>query len=134
MSRRVYLEAVKKLGELALAKEPSPKSPISSFEELVRRKTKGHYAKLYGLKKKGWTLELLRATAMEQENKCAICKQSIFFERKMSKRSACADHNHSSPPKPRGLLCVTCNAAIGMLMESPELCEAAAIYLRKWKV
>ncbi len=30
----------------------------------------------------------------------------------------------------RGLLCLNCNTAIGMLSDSPDLADAAAAYLR----
>jgi hypothetical protein len=40
-----------------------------------------------------------------------------------------ADHDHESGEF-RGILCGRCNIAIGNLWDSPELCEAAAVYLR----
>lgn len=39
------------------------------------------------------------------------------------------DHRHF-PPRPRGILCQQCNTAIGSLLDSPEILERAAEYLR----
>ena len=43
-----------------------------------------------------------------------------------------ADHEHTIPPKPRGLLCGLCNKGLGQFKDDPILLENAAIYLRKW--
>lgn len=42
------------------------------------------------------------------------------------------EHDHETGVF-RGWLCSKCNIAIGLLNESPELCEAAALYLRRAK-
>ena len=81
---------------------------------------------LLGLRKRpnGWTVGMLEQTLVEQGNRCAICR--LPFDR------PCADHKHSTPPEPRGVLCNGCNTAIGLLKESPETCRAAAEYLEDW--
>jgi hypothetical protein len=40
------------------------------------------------------------------------------------------DHCHATGVV-RGLLCITCNQALGLLYDSPDLMEAAAAYVRK---
>jgi hypothetical protein len=58
-----------------------------------------------------------------QDGKCAICKAEpirLHF-----------DHDHSDGTL-RGLLCSPCNCAIGMLRDSPSLCETAAAYLASY--
>lgn len=77
------------------------------------------------LKKLGWTPELVEESKVLQENCCAICR--IVFD-----RTPHADHDHETQ-SPRGLLCGTCNQAIGLLQDNSRLCEAAAAYLRKWE-
>jgi len=61
----------------------------------------------------------------EQATACEIC--GTLFEFSSDKHG---DHSHKTGEW-RGVLCNKCNMAIGMLKDSPELCEAAAEYLRK---
>ena len=77
------------------------------------------------LKKLGWTLERWEETTRAQNNACAICKQVLGLV---------ADHEHTTPPKPRGALCNSCNSLIGFAKENPETCRAAAEYLEAWTV
>ena len=67
---------------------------------------------------------------IEQNNKCAICKNDIGHE-------AAVDHNHETK-KIRGLLCRNCNVGIGFLQDQPSILRAAAEYLDKhgnmWKM
>jgi hypothetical protein len=77
------------------------------------------------LKTKGWTLERHDAALQEQSNCCAICQEPFTA-------TPNADHRHVDPPTPRGLLCNKCNIGIGLFKDSPERCEAAAAYLRKF--
>lgn len=44
-----------------------------------------------------------------------------------------ADHEHTNPPIPRGILCGNCNLGIGNLQDNPEIMLAAIAYVRKWK-
>jgi Recombination endonuclease VII len=76
------------------------------------------------LKKNGWTKDMFEATMIEQGERCAICRLSMD--------RPCADHAHTKPPEPRGVLCDGCNTAIGLLRENPETCRAAAEYLEAW--
>jgi hypothetical protein len=81
-----------------------------------------------GLKKIGWSSESKAAALVKQDNRCAICDE-VFTDNLPAR----CDHEHVTPPKPRGLLCNRCNVGIGMLLESPERCEAASRYLRSWQ-
>jgi hypothetical protein len=81
----------------------------------------------------GWTPELFEASVQEQEGLCAICKKTLTFENKISGSRACADHEHSKPPKPRGVLCANCNLGIGNLQDSPAIMQAAIAYVMKYK-
>jgi hypothetical protein len=82
-------------------------------------------------KRNGWTPELFYSAIKKQNGECAICNRKLTFENGTSGSRACTDHQHTVPPNPRGILCSPCNSAIGLLKDSPELCEAAAEYLRK---
>lgn len=65
----------------------------------------------------------------EQDSKCAVCKAEGVF--------LVVDHNHSCCFERktcgkcnRGLLCRSCNTAIGLLKESEEILNSAIQYLR----
>lgn len=82
-------------------------------------------ARKNSLKEKGWTQKWYEAVLEEQHNLCAICKQSI-------EGTLDADHKHSVPPVPRGLLCHLCNLGLGVFKDDPVRLEAAIEYLRKY--
>jgi hypothetical protein len=73
----------------------------------------------------GWTWELYQEIFSQQKGLCGICGRSVTG-------SLSADHDHLMC-KRRGLLCQPCNLAIGLLQDNPEVVDAAAAYLRKYK-
>jgi Recombination endonuclease VII len=75
----------------------------------------------------GWTQQMVEITLFEQGDVCALCRRPFT-----KKDHPCADHRHSKPPEPRGVIHASCNAAIGLLRENPEICRAAAEYLEAW--
>ena len=62
----------------------------------------------------------------EQNGVCKICH--LPQESKRNTR-LCVDHNHTTG-EVRGLLCDSCNRAIGLLKDDPRLLDRAAEYLR----
>src|ERR1700675_385474 len=84
------------------------------------------------LKPLGWTLELFNEVLVEQDNKCAICEKEINLSKIQNGSRACADHAHSNPPIPRGILCTNCNAMLGQAQEKPSILRAAASYIEKF--
>jgi hypothetical protein len=78
----------------------------------------------------GWTWELFTTTKNQQDNRCAICRKVLNMDKRQNGARACADHEHSTPPAPRGVICTNCNAGIGQFQDNPTICEAAAVYLR----
>lgn len=69
----------------------------------------------------------------KQNNVCAICKKPETRTRKLKSgeivfRSLAVDHDHKTK-KVRGLLCASCNTAIGLLKESPEILRSALEYI-----
>ena len=61
-----------------------------------------------------------------QLNCCAICQR----HRSEFKKDFAVDHDHSTK-KIRGLLCMTCNIALGSLRDSIDLLQKAINYLEK---
>jgi len=76
-------------------------------------------------KKFGITLEDYNKMYEEQNGCCKICNSSYSKE----KQALSVDHCHITG-KVRGLLCNTCNRALGMFKDSQEILESAAKYLK----
>jgi hypothetical protein len=93
-------------------------------------KTHPEKQRKYKRKKIGWSPERVDNFLIAQGNRCAICNETFGTDRWEGPH---ADHTHSEPPQPRGLLCNTCNRALGMLKDKPEIMRAAADYLEKWQ-
>ena len=107
-----------------------------------RRKTEARYRKKYPEKYKektrraqprrkvrrlqreyGIIPEQLEKLKQSQKHVCAICLIPLG-----SGRVVAIDHDHATK-KVRGILCNSCNRAIGWLLDSPENARRAAIYL-----
>lgn len=84
-------------------------------KRLAQKKTY-HYKYLYGI-----TREIYQQMCLEQDNKCAICNRS---------KKLTVDHSHSTGIV-RGLLCGTCNAAIGLFSDDLARLVNAIFYLTK---
>jgi len=95
--------------------------------------TRGKEAKRKAdLKRRGWTPQMYDQTLSEQGGKCMICRQPpTGIGTKGNPAVLAADHSHTTG-EPRALLCASCNVLIGHAKESPEICQAAAEYLRAW--
>jgi hypothetical protein len=65
-----------------------------------------------------------------QSNVCAICKEpeKVLDYRSKLLKALAVDHSRKTG-KIRGLLCGSCNRAIGYLRDDPQLCRATALYL-----
>ena len=104
------------------------------------RKYKREYAKVYNRKnpwkRRSWdyhtTIEHLANLWELQNHCCAICFRPLVEATDASReRAVHVDHDHTTGTV-RGLLCYTCNAAIGMMKDSPELLENTKQYLIRW--
>lgn len=73
--------------------------------------------------KYGLTQEAFEAMKLGQSNVCKICK-------KLPKEWV-VDHEHSTG-RIRGLLCRSCNVAIGLLNDDPEILKEAARYVSNY--
>jgi hypothetical protein len=75
--------------------------------------------KLYGLNPTQY-----KALFEHQKDLCALCKR----HKSIIALGLHVDHNHANK-RVRGLLCPSCNQALGLLQDSPDLCNLAALYL-----
>ena len=67
----------------------------------------------------------------KQDYRCAICGTSDWGKGKNTNRPH-VDHNHENG-KVRGLLCNTCNRALGMFEDDKNLLRKAANYLETYE-
>ncbi len=84
----------------------------------------------YILKQHGLTEADYEAMVAEQRGRCAICQATSPGNGGWANNSWCVDHDHVTG-QVRGLLCRTCNTAIGLLKDDPDIVTRAAAYLRK---
>ena len=73
----------------------------------------------------GMELEDYDALLQAQSGECAICRRR---QADAAKKFLCVDHIENTTLV-RGLLCSTCNSAIGMLRHDPKLLRRAIDYL-----
>lgn len=80
------------------------------------------------------TLEQYDKILEEQENGCAICGSEV------TETPYFIDHDHKCCPGAkscgecvRGLLCMMCNSALGMLKDDPEIIASALKYIVRRK-
>ncbi|WP_113701923.1 endonuclease VII domain-containing protein [Nonomuraea lactucae] len=80
----------------------------------------------YRLKQYGLTLADYDRMFQAQNGVCAVCRgPQVEFRRFLD-----VDHCHATG-RVRGLLCGTCNAALGAVNDDPELLEALAAYIQQ---
>jgi hypothetical protein len=114
------------------------KTPCVACRDYMRdwraRQNGAQKSALYERKRAYWldskfkiSLEQWNSAMQRQGGRCAICRSENRGDRRV--RRLCVDHNHQTSVF-RGLLCHSCNKAIGLLNDDPALCEAAASYLR----
>lgn len=76
----------------------------------------------------GLTVEEYEALLDEQGGLCAICQRPERAQRAGRTMRLPVDHDHTTG-RIRGLLCHSCNRAIGLLQDDPALLVRAADYL-----
>lgn len=79
----------------------------------------------------GVTASEFSAMFDRQDGRCAICEELSGGQRAKGRRLH-IDHDHKSG-EVRGLLCTSCNTAIGMMEDSEEMLRASISYLAAWR-
>ena len=129
--------AARKAAQIAALTKPRVKRPAkprkprlspaySALSDAERELAKRLARDAQRLRKFGLTRELYERQLAAQERRCAICKRAV----EELQRELAVDHDHTTGAV-RGLLCMTCNAALGMLRDSEKLLRAAIEYLRR---
>lgn len=99
----------------------------------ARKRYSSYRRKMTIRQKYGLTEERYFEILHDQGGGCAICRTAEGRKlKKLSKTkfNFAVDHDHDSG-KTRGLLCDTCNRALGMFGDSPENLRSAIVYLEK---
>ncbi len=78
----------------------------------------------------GISVEEYNLLLKKQEGCCAICKTKDPSTKRKNTNKFHVDHCHKTG-RVRGLLCNSCNTAIGYLEDDPEIVLAAFNYLRR---
>jgi len=86
---------------------------------LILKETKPHLKVLYNI-----TLEDYNVMFTKQDGCCLGCKQ----HRSLFKRDLCVDHCHTTG-KVRGLLCDSCNKALGLIKDDKNILLNLITYL-----
>ena len=93
-------------------------------DKKIRADRRLNLKKLYGLTEEEY-IERLNI----QEGKCAICRTPY----PPGYISLCVDHDHQTG-KIRGILCHTCNLAVGNIGDNIEIARSLVEYLVRWSV
>ena len=95
-------------------------------------KANNHSARASRIRCYNITLQEYEDQFAKQGGVCAICKkpETVMEKKSTEPKKLAVDHDHKTNVV-RGLLCVRCNHGVGLFLDSPELLEAAAIYLRE---
>jgi len=97
---------------------------IKNYQKSNERHKVSGYTREWSLKEKyNISLEDYNILLVNQNNVCAICQ-------KVSNKNLQVDHDHKTG-EIRGLLCWTCNMALGYLYDSTENLNTAIQYLTK---
>lgn len=78
-------------------------------------------------KSTGFSADKFAAALRQQRHRCAICLAHLG---QLKQQQVHADHCHRTGA-PRGILCQTCNTALGKFRDDPALLRKAAAYLEK---
>ncbi len=104
-----------------------------AYHERHPERTRQSHRKANLLNKYGLTVESYDAMWEHQAGQCKICSTEmvnirIDGESRNKSNTACVDHCHTTG-RVRGLLCTTCNKALGLFKDDAQRLRTAAAYL-----
>lgn len=80
--------------------------------------------------KRGLTKHAYAAMVKDQGGRCAICRKEEVATRSGKVKRLAIDHCHTTG-RIRGLLCESCNRALGQARDDPKILRSAVRYLEK---
>ena len=105
------------------------KSQKSGLHYSCRSCAKKHVRKYNLPSKYGITLEKYDSLLAEQLSKCAICEKQLVDGSDNYDKRPVIDHNHKTG-EVRGILCKSCNRALGLLGDNPDTMFRGFTYLQ----
>jgi len=105
------------------------KQYMKEWHKHARAANPEYYADRYLKKRYGVTFEWYSKKLSEQNNVCAICKQSEKSVIKGKVISMPVDHCHKTG-NARGLICTKCNRGLGLFCDDVSILESAIKYLK----
>jgi hypothetical protein len=109
-------------------------------EDMLAR-NKAYYPEYYAkndikskrrLRQHGVTQEWLDAKMLEQDGKCALCKQPFTETPHIDHNHICCQSRRNCGTCQRGLLCKDCNLGLGRFKDNTQTLENAIQYLRRY--
>lgn len=100
------------------------KDKTDVYKKKSYEKNKDKYMREFYIKKYGITLEQKLEMLKNQEYSCDICKVEL-----LDSSVSYVDHDHKTGVI-RGILCNTCNRALGMFKDDVKVLESAVLYLK----
>ena len=80
----------------------------------------------------GVGIKYFEAKLKEQGNVCGSCKQSVKSKWRGKEVNMALDHDHKTK-RPRGVLCIRCNRALGLLKEDSIIIQGLLDYIKKYQ-
>jgi hypothetical protein len=124
--------------EYGIAKREYDKQKYQKNKAVIKLQRKKYYynnrpkikhrilSKTYGI-----SLEDFHQKWSDQNGCCDICRKGPFDINKIFNRLLVVDHDHKTR-QIRGLLCNSCNRALGLFQDNNNLIQNASKYLTKW--
>lgn len=112
---------------------PERRKEIGRKYDSQNKETRTLKAHNRNLKKKyGITLDEYYAMLEEQQGRCKICNSTTAISEDNLIQRFAVDHCHQTG-RVRGLLCIRCNAGLGMFLDNEVFLAAAISYLKENK-
>lgn len=109
------------------------KQRARDYQSALRKTPKGKYrVRAMNLKRFGLTPERYEEILEQQGGVCAVCGQPETKRNQFGVVSLAVDHDHETG-QVRGLICMLCNRALGMLGDSPDTVRRLADYRSKYQ-